>query len=97
MPPAIVNNRIAGTRITVYDVYYYLDKGYPPEEIADVLSPSREEVETALAHIAANREAVQAVHEQIEARHAQGNSPEVETKRKASHTKLQTWLQRGRD
>jgi uncharacterized protein (DUF433 family) len=92
MPSAIVNNRIAGTRITVYDVYYYLDRGCPPEEIADVLSLSLGEVEAALAHIAANREEVRAVHEQIEERHARGNLPEVEAKRKASHAKLQDWL-----
>ena len=27
MAPAIVNDRIAGTRITVWDVLYYLEKG----------------------------------------------------------------------
>jgi uncharacterized protein (DUF433 family) len=97
MPPTIVNNRIAGTRITVYDVYYYLDKGCPPEEIADVLSLSPEDVAAALAYVAANRDAVRAVHEQIEERHARGNPPEVEAKREASRAKLQAWLkQRGR-
>ena len=39
MGDTIVNNRIAGTRITVWDITYYLEKGRSPQYIAEVLVP----------------------------------------------------------
>lgn len=93
MSTAIVNNRIAGTRITVWDVYHYLEGGdWSPAQIAEVLRLSLEQVDCALRYIEENKEEVLKVHRQIEERIARGNSPEIEAKREASRIKMEAWL-----
>ncbi len=93
MSVAIVNNRIGGTRITVYDVYHYLEGGdWQVEEIASLLRLSPEQVQAAAEYIEQHKEEVLAVHRQIEERVARGNAPEVEAKREASRRKMQAWL-----
>jgi len=90
MTPAIVNNRIAGTRITVWDVYHYLESGHwTLAQIAEILRLSVEQVECTVRYIEDNKEEVLKVHRQIEERIARGNPPEVEAKLVGSRAKLQ--------
>ncbi len=88
----IVNNRIAGTRITVWDVLHYLEHGWSWPEIAATLQVSEAQVEAATQYITAHREALLAVHRQIEARKAHGNPPDIQAKLARSRLKLQAWL-----
>ena len=44
--PMIVNNRIAGTRITVWDVLHYLETGLSRPEIAATLHLSDAQVDS---------------------------------------------------
>jgi|SRR6266851_1874027 len=97
MTTAIVNNRIAGTRITVWDVYHYLEDGdWTPVQIAEVLRLSLEQVECARRYIEENKDYVLRVHQQIEERNARGNPPEVEAKQEASRIKMEAWLRERR-
>ena len=91
--PMIVNNRIAGTRITVWDVLHYLDTGWSRPEIAVTLHLSDAQVDAVARYIADHKEELMAVHQQIEARKACGNSPEMTAELAQSRTKLQEWLQ----
>jgi uncharacterized protein (DUF433 family) len=88
--------RVAGTRITVYDVVYWLEVGKSAEEIGAILRLSTEQVQAALRYIDSHREAVMAVHRQIEARNAQGNPPAIRAKLEASRAKLKVELERRR-
>jgi uncharacterized protein (DUF433 family) len=92
MAVTIVNNRVAGTRITVYDVYYYLVKDTSRDEIGEILRLTPEQVHAAIEYIDQHKAEVHAVHERIEERNARGNPPEIEAKREASRAKLQAWL-----
>lgn len=85
--------RIAGSRITVYDVYYYLDAGWTVAAIAELFSLTVEQIQAAVQYIELHRDEVHAVHEKIEARNARGNSPEVEAKMAATRVKIQSWLE----
>jgi uncharacterized protein (DUF433 family) len=87
MGNAIINNRIAGTRITVWDITYYLANGRSPEYIAEILPVTEEQVRAAIQYIEEHKEEVMAVHRQIEERHARGNTPEVEAKLAESQAK----------
>ncbi len=84
--------RIAGTRITVYDIVHYLEAGRPPHEIAAILRLSLEQVQTAIRYIEEHKAEVMAVHREIEERIARGNPPEIEAKRAASRARMQAWL-----
>jgi uncharacterized protein (DUF433 family) len=90
----IVNNRIEGTRITVWDVYLYLEHGSSVAEIMRWLPLTEEQVAAAIAFIEANREFVAEGHRRIEERNARGNSPEVEEKLKETRKRMQEWRQR---
>ncbi len=87
MGDTIVNNRIAGTRITVWDVPHYLEHGRSPEYIAGVLPITVEQVHATMRYIEDNKEFVMAVHRQIEERIARGNPPEIEAKLVESRAK----------
>jgi uncharacterized protein (DUF433 family) len=87
MGDTIVNNRIAGTRITVWDVLHYLENGRSPEYIAGVLPVTVEQVKATMRYIEENKEYVMAVHRQIEERIARGNPPEIEAKLVESRAK----------
>jgi uncharacterized protein (DUF433 family) len=88
----IVNNRIAGTRITIWDVLHYLKTGWSRPEIAATLHLSDTQVDAVASYIEEHKEELIAVHQQIEARKARGNPPEVTAKLAQSRTKLQEWL-----
>ena len=90
--PMIVNNRIAGTRITVWDVLHYLETGWSRPEIAVTLHLSDAQVDAVARYIEDHKEELMAVHQQIEARKACGNPPEITTNLAQSRTKLQEWL-----
>ncbi|HUG90487.1 MAG TPA: DUF433 domain-containing protein [Planctomycetaceae bacterium] len=91
--PGILNDRIAGTRITVWDVYLYLEAGCPVGEIAEELRISTDQVRDAVEFINRNREYVMAGHQKIEERIARGNPPEVEAQREKSAEKMRAWLE----
>jgi uncharacterized protein (DUF433 family) len=93
MTAAIVNHLIAGTRITVWDVYHYLERGRSAERIAEILNLSPEQVQATIQYIEENKDYVLEVHQQIEERIARGNPPEIESLRAASKLKMQAWLE----
>jgi uncharacterized protein (DUF433 family) len=89
MSATIVNNRIAGTRITVWDVYHYLEGGdWTLEEIASVLRLTLEQVEAAVRYIKEHQKEVLEVHREIEERNVRGNPPEIEAMVQESHARL---------
>jgi uncharacterized protein (DUF433 family) len=96
MAEAIVDNRIAGTRITVFDVYHYLEGNWRPEAIAELFHLSQEQIQAAVDYIESHKEAVLAVHRQIEERIARGNPPEVLAKMEASRRKMEAWKEERR-
>ena len=96
MAVAIVNNRIDGTRITVWDIVHYLEKGRTPERIAEILSLPVEQVLAAVKYIDANKPEVMLVHKEIEDRIAKGNPPEVESILAENRARMQTWLKERR-
>gem|GEM_PF-1943382 len=88
----IVKNRIAGTRITVWDVLHYLETGWSRPEIAATLHLSDAQLDAVARYIEDHKEELMAVHRQIEARKARGNPPEITAKLAQSSRKLQEWL-----
>jgi uncharacterized protein (DUF433 family) len=90
--PMIVNNHIAGTRITVWDVLHYLETGWACPEIAATLHVSEAQVEAATHYIEEHKEELLAVHRQIEERKARGNPPAITARLAKSQAKLQAWL-----
>jgi uncharacterized protein (DUF433 family) len=89
----IIEDRIAGTRITVYDVLHYLESGdWQASEIAEVLQLTPEQVQAAIHYIDEHKERVMAVHRRIEERIARGNPPEVEAHRAATRRRMEAWL-----
>ena len=74
---AVINNRIEGTRITVWDIYQYTIVGWSDEQILGVLPITLEQLEAAKRYIDENRDCVHEGHLRIEERNARGNSPEV--------------------
>jgi uncharacterized protein (DUF433 family) len=80
--------RIAGTRITVFDVLDYYKTGEPRDMIADTLELSSEQVEVAIRYIEEHRDEVMAVYEEILARDARGNPPELQARLDAGHERF---------
>ncbi len=89
---AIVNYRIAGTRLTVWDVLHHLDNKWTGDEIAEVLGISLQDVLAAANYIAEHEDEVRDVHHQFEERNARGNSPLVESKLAQARAKRLAWL-----
>jgi len=90
---AILKHRIAGTRITVWDVlHHHLDKNWTAQAIAEVFGISLEEVQAAVSYIAEHEDEVWAVHRQIERRNARGNPSEVEAKLAQARARRLAWL-----
>jgi uncharacterized protein (DUF433 family) len=79
---------INGTRFTVYEIVHYLESGWVPLEIAQVLRIPLEHVQAATHYIEEHREEVMAVHREIEERIARGNPPEIEAQLQESHARL---------
>ena len=88
----IVNNRIAGTRITVWDVLHYSKPGGPGPRLPRPCTSAMHKSTPSRRYIAEHQEELRAVHQQIEARKARGNPPEITAKLAKSRTKLQEWL-----
>ena len=88
----IVNNRIVGTRISVWDVLHYLEAEWSHAEIAATLNLSEAQVAAAASYIEDHRDDVMSVHRQIEARKSRGNPANVRSQAAKSRVKLQEWL-----
>jgi uncharacterized protein (DUF433 family) len=86
--PPIINNRIAGTRITIWDIVHYLENGESPEQIAEALGLTVEQVRDAVQYIDTHKTEVMAVHHTIEERIARGNPPELQAKLDASRARF---------
>jgi uncharacterized protein (DUF433 family) len=84
----IVNNRIAGARITIGDVLHYLETRWSCPEIAETLPLSETQVEAIVQYIEDHKEKLLVVHRQIEDRKAQGNPPAMTAKLVKNQTKL---------
>jgi uncharacterized protein (DUF433 family) len=87
--------KIVGTRITIPDVYYYLQAGRDTAEIADILGLSQCQVQEAMSYIREHEEDVKAIHAKVENRIARGNSPDVEARKISSRAKLAAWQKNG--
>ena len=79
---------IAGTRITVYDIIDYRQNGWHHTAIAAQFRLSSDQVLAAIRYIEEHEEEVMAAYSKIMERINQGNPPEIEAKRQASHAKL---------
>jgi uncharacterized protein (DUF433 family) len=88
--------RIAGSRITVYDVLDYHKTGWHRDEIATLFDISSRQVEAAIRYIEDHRDEVMAEYQEILARHARGNAPELQAKLEAAHERLQALLRERR-
>jgi uncharacterized protein (DUF433 family) len=97
MAAAIVDDRIEGTRITVWDIVHYLENNRSPERIAEILHLSLEQVQAAVQYIEEHKAEVMEVHREIEARIARGNPPEVEAKLQGTRARMQAWLKARRE
>ena len=76
---------VAGTRITVYDVLDYHKHGWHRDMIAVTLELSSQQVEAAIHYIEEHRDEVMADYEEMLARDARGNPPELQAKLDAGH------------
>ena len=88
----IVDHRIAGTRITVWDVLHHLENDWSWEEIAEVLGLSDEQVHATVEYIRAHRDEVMKVHRRIEERNARGNAPDVRAHLEAARARRLEWM-----
>jgi uncharacterized protein (DUF433 family) len=79
---------IAGSRITVYDVWDYLNEGWPAKEIAWLFHLSTAQVEVAVRYIEEHKDEVLEGYARILARHARGNPPELQAKIDAGHERF---------
>jgi Protein of unknown function (DUF433) len=89
----MVNNRLAGTRITVWDVLHDRETGWSRPEITLTVHLSNAQVDAVARSIEDHQGELRAVPQQIEARKAWGNPPEMTAKWAQSSTKLQEWPQ----
>ena len=89
----IVDHRIAGTRITVWDVQHHLENDWPLDEIAEVLGLADQQIQAAVDYIHAHQDEVVKGHQQIEARNARGNPPDVQDKLAVARARRLQWLE----
>ena len=92
MTVVIANNRIDGLRVTIYDVLHYLEAGRSPEEIADILPLTREQIDAVIRYIDENRDEVMLTHRRIEDRLSRGNPPEIEAHARAGRARMEEVL-----
>ena len=86
---------IAGTRITVYDILDYTQDSWTDHAIAATLRIAPEQVAAGRTYIEGNQKEVPANYQNILARCARGNPPEVQAKLDAIHHKYQElWADR---
>src|SRR5687768_17508479 len=84
--------RIAGTRITVYDVMDYLQAGWSEQGTEFIHLISREQVVAAKRYIEEHRNEVMAVYQRILERDAAGNPPELQSRLDATHKRVQEMI-----
>jgi uncharacterized protein (DUF433 family) len=96
MAVTIVNGRIDGLRITIYDIVHYLERGRSAERIAEILPLTLEQVQAAIRYIEEHKAEVMEVHRRIEERIARGNPPEIEAKLEQSRLKMEAWIRERR-
>jgi uncharacterized protein (DUF433 family) len=87
-----IGPEVVGPRITVYHIVHYLEGGWDPAAIAQILNLRIEQVLGAMKYIEEHKAEVMAVHRQIEERNARGHPPEVQAKLDAAHAKFQELL-----
>ena len=96
MTAAIVNRgrgpEIAGTRITVFDIWDYAKDHWHRDAIATTLRLSSAQVSAALEYIEQHREEVLAEYAKIRDREARGNPPELQAKLDDTHARFQAQL-----
>lgn len=83
---------IAGTRITVFDIWDYAKDHWHRDAIATTLRLSSAQVSVALEYIEQHREKVLAEYAQMRDREARGNPPELQAQLDATHAKYQARL-----
>lgn len=88
----IIRHRVAGTRVTVWDVLHHLENHWSIEAIADVLDLSTDQVQAAADYIREHHDEVMAVHRSIEDRNARGNPPQVAAKLAENRAKRVEWM-----
>jgi uncharacterized protein (DUF433 family) len=79
---------IAGSRITVFDILDYLKTGWPTGEIARLFHLTTAQVDVAVRYIEEHRGEVMADYEEMLARDARGNPPELQAKLDAGHERF---------
>ena len=96
MHPTIIDRgrgpEIAGTRITVYDIWDYLKEGCHHTAIASTLRISSAQVQAAIQYIDEHKDEVLAEYQKMLDREAQGTPPEIRSKLQTSRSKLQALL-----
>src|SRR5207249_3433933 len=86
---------IAGTRITVYDIWDYARAGHHHTYIAVVLGLSSAQVLAAIDYIEEHKEEVLADYQKILDRIAKGHPPDIQAKLDAIHAKYEkAWEER---
>ena len=88
---------IAGTRITVYDILDYYKEGWHRDAIASTLRLSSRQVEAAIRYIEEHRDDVMAEYEEMLARDARGNPPELQAKLDAGHERFLAMVRERRE
>lgn len=96
MTAAIINRgrgpEIAGTRITVFDIWDYAKEGWHRDAIAATLRLSSAQVSVALDYIEQHREEVLTEYAKIRDREARGNPLDLQAKLDATHARFQSRL-----
>ena len=88
---------IAGSRITVYDVLDYHKHGWPAQEIAWLFHLRTDQIEAAVRYIEEHRDEVMADYEEMLARDARGNPPELQAKLDAGHERFLAMVRERRE
>jgi uncharacterized protein (DUF433 family) len=88
---------IEGTRITVYDILDYHKLGWHRDVIAVTLSVSSRQVDAAIRYIEEHRDEVMVDYEEMLARDARGNPPELQAKLDAGHERFLAMVRERRE
>ena len=88
---------IAGTRITVYDILDYYKEGWHRDVIASTLRLSSRQVQAAIRYIEEHRDEVMPEYEEMLARDARGNPPELQAKLDAGHERFLAMVRERRE
>jgi uncharacterized protein (DUF433 family) len=90
------NPKIAGTRITVYTIWEYVQDGWHPDDIAFWLKLTKDQVEAAIRYNEEHEDEVRAEYATIMERINRGNPPELKEKLDAAHERLQAMVRERR-